>query len=266
MIRFLLAIIALSALCAKAEESAQTAQPTEVATARPVEFYVGVSVGHDRMTAERTEQIVTGRGTQISFSKNKTQRTNGISGKIIAGFLWTFPNTAIVLSPEFYIGQSGAQVTLQESGHDPAIPADKSYQSTLKQSLTMGWALRAGFYLTGDNNFFYGLIGIDRSKFENKFTLNSTDVGGPVPALVERRSKFLKSPIFGVGFERKFNTFKVGIDCRYLSYSAWGNYSKIAEVSDDKITARFKPKLISTSLNFSYLLYPERFKGCIRYP
>ena len=261
MRRFLLAIIALSALCVTAEEcaksaaetkeSAEAAQSTE--TSCGPQLYMGVSVGHDRMTAKRTEGLKAGTGTQLYFSNNKTQRTNGVSGKAIAGFLWMVPNTPFVLSPEVYIGHGSIQITLQETAHDPAIPTDKSYQSTLKQSLTIGAVLRAGFYLTGDNNFLYGLIGIDRSKFENKFTLTSGDIGGIVPALVERSSKFLKSPIFGAGFERKFNTFKVGIDCRYLSYSAWGNYSKKAPVSNATITARFKPKLISTSLNFCYL-------------
>ncbi len=178
MKRLLLAVITLSALCAKAEESAQTAQPTEVATARPVEFYVGVSVGHDRMTAKRTEDLLTGLGTQLYFSKNKTQRTDGVSGKAIAGFLWTAPNTQFALSPEVYIGHGSGQITLQETAHDPAAPANKGYQSTFKQSLTLGIVLRAGFYLTGDNNFIYGLVGIDRSKFENKFMLSSTDIGG----------------------------------------------------------------------------------------
>ena len=253
MKRLLLAVITLSAFCVKAEESAQTAQPTEVATARPVEFYVGVSVGHDRMTAKRTEDLLTGLGTQLYFSKNKTQRTDGVSGKAIAGFLWTAPNTQFALSPEVYIGHGSGQITLQETAHDPAAPANKGYQSTFKQSLTLGIVLRAGFYLTGDNNFLYGLIGIDRSKFENKFTMSSNDLLNPVTTFFEKRSKFLKSTIFGIGFERKFNTFKVGIDSRYMPYSEWNNYSKTVATSNDKITVRFRPKIFSTSLTFAYI-------------
>ena len=266
MRRFLLAIIALSALCVKAEESAQTAssteaaeaaQSTETSTASPVEFYVGVSVGHDRMTAKRTEELKSGTGTQLFFSNNKTQRTNGISGKIIAGFLWRVPNTAFVLSPELYIGQGSGQMTLQGSEHDPDIilgPANKNYQSTFKQTSNIGVVLRAGFYLTGDNNFFYGLVGKDRSKFQNKFMLSSTDLGAqPIPTLIEKRSNYLKSSVFGVGFERKINSFKVGIDCRYASYSAWSNYSKKALVSRDILSISFKPKIVSTSLTFCYL-------------
>ncbi len=197
MRRFLLAIIALSALCVKAGKSAESTTP---------QFYVGVSVGHDRMTAKRTEDLRTVIGTQMYFANNKTQRTNGVSGKAIAGFLWMVPNTPFVLSPEVYIGHGSGQITLQESGHDPLAPANRGYQSTFKQSLTLGIALRAGFYLTGDNNFLYGLIGIDRSKFENKFTLSSNDLLNPVTTFFEKRSKFLKSTIFGIGFERKFET------------------------------------------------------------
>lgn len=256
MRRFLLAIIALSALCVKAEESAQTAQPTEVATARPVEFYVGVSVGHDRMTAKRTEELLAETGQQLFFSNNKTQRTNGVSGEVIAGFLWTVPNTTFVLSPEIYFGHGSGQMTLQghESIQDLGGRIEKDYQSTFKQSLTMGLALRAGFYLSGDNNFLYALTGIDCSKFENKFMLSSSFVHiHPVPTLFEKRSKFLKSTIFGVGFERKFNTFKVGIDCRYMPYSTWGNYSRVAAESNDKITIQIRPKIISTNLTLCYV-------------
>jgi hypothetical protein len=244
MRRFLLAIIALSALCVKAGKSAESTTP---------QFYAGVSIGHDRMTAKRTEDLRTVIGTQMYFANNKTQRTNGVSGKAIAGFLWMVPNTPFVLSPEVYIGHGSGQITLQESGHDPLAPANRGYQSTFKQSLTLGIALRAGFYLTGDNNFLYGLIGIDRSKFENKFTLSSNDLLNPVTTFFEKRSKFLKSTIFGIGFERKFNTFKVGIDSRYMPYSEWNNYSKTVATSNDKITVRFRPKIFSTSLTFAYI-------------
>ncbi len=256
MKRLLLAVITLSTLCVNAGKSAQTAEATkstEVATARPVEFYVGVSVGHDRMTAKRTEQVVTITGVHLPFFTNKTQTRNGMNGKVIAGFLWTVPNTAFVLSPEIYIGR-GSILTLKESAFAEADNAMKTYKSTLKQSLAVGAVLRSGFYLTGDNNFLYGLVGIDRSKFENKFMLSSTEMHGvAIPTLVEKRRKFFNSPVFGVGFERKFNAFKVGIDCRCTSYSGWGNYSKKILVSDDTLSISLKPKITSTSLTFCYL-------------
>ena len=113
MRRFLLAIIALSALCVNAEESAQTAQPTEVATARPVEFYVGVSAGYDRMIAKRTEELKAGTGTQLSFSNNKTQTANGFNGKLVAGFLWNIAGTSFAIGPEVYVGYGSSEVTLQ---------------------------------------------------------------------------------------------------------------------------------------------------------
>lgn len=250
MKRLLLAVITLSAFCVKAEESAQTAQPTEVATARPVEFYVGVSVGHDRMITKRTEKLK--NLSEFFFLNNKTQTANGISGKIIAGFLWRVPNTAFVLSPEIYIGQGSAQVTTQKTVFDRDSDQNTKLHSSFKQSSTMGFVLRAGFYLTGDNNFLYGLIGADRSKFENRLTLSSTGALGHT-SFFEKRSEFLKSTFFGVGFERKFNTFKVGIDCRYMPYSNWNNYSKHVPITDDILSVRLKPKVVSTSLTFCYL-------------
>jgi hypothetical protein len=247
MRRFLLAIIALSALCVNAGKSAESTTP---------QFYAGVSIGHDRMTAKRTEELLAGTGQRLFFSNNKTQRTNGVTGKVIAGFLWTVPNTQFVLSPEMYIGHGSGQITLQghKSIQDLGGIIEKDYQSTFKQSLAMGLLLRAGFYLSGDNNFLYALTGIDCSKFENKFMLASSFVNLiPVPTLFEKRSKFLKSTFFGMGIERKINKFKVGIDCRYMPYSAWGNYSRVAVESNDKITVRFKPKIISTTLTFCYI-------------
>ena len=263
MRRFLLAIIALSALCVTAEEcaksaaetkeSAEAAQSTE--TSCGPQFYVGISAGYDRMISKRTEGLKAGTGTQLYFSNNKTQRTNAVSGKAIAGFLWTIPNTPFVLSPEMYIGHGSGQITLQESGHDPlGGPAEKSYQSSFKQSFSIEIILRAGFYLTENNNFLYVLGGVNRSKFENKFTLSSTDVGGvPVPALFTKKSKFLKSSVFGLGYERKIGNIKLGIDLRYTPYSAWRNYSKTVPVSDDKISLQFKPKIITTALTVCYL-------------
>lgn len=252
MQRFLIAVAILITFTIKADEPAP-------ASIRP-EFYIGVSVGHDRLSGKRNEDLLTHDRVQLFFSNDKTQRTNAVSGKLITGFLWTIPNTAFVLSPEIYIGLGSGQITLQATGTardpdgDPDGDTTKNYQSTFKQTLTIGIVLRAGFYLTGNNNFLYGLIGIGKSKFQNTFTLTSTNVGNvPAPALVEKRTKSLKSPVFGVGFEKKFTTFKVGIDCRYMPYATWGNYSKEVPISEDKITIRFKPKVISTSLTFSYL-------------
>jgi hypothetical protein len=135
MKRLLLAVITLSALCAKVEESAQTAEATkstEVATALPVEFYAGVSVGHDRMMAKRTEHTTT-NGELLFFSKKKSQSSNSINGKLITGFLWTIPNSAFALSPEIYVGQGNAQVTEQEKATEPTAPQDVSLHSSYKQ-------------------------------------------------------------------------------------------------------------------------------------
>lgn len=219
----------------------------------PVEFYAGVSVGWDHFIAKQTEQLTT-RNEQLFFSNNKTQRANGINGKIIAGFLWTVPTTAFVLSPEIYIGRSSAEVTLQK-GIINAADEQKGFQRTFKQSLAIGAVLRAGFYLTDkQNDLLYILCGIDHSQFENKFTLFSTDVAGDVvPPLFEKRKKTLKSTIIGFGFEKKFNRLKIGIDLRYMPYSAWDKYAKTALISEDVISIRFKPKVISTSLTFCYL-------------
>lgn len=262
MRRFLLAIIALSALCVKAEESGKSAaetkeaaeavQSTETATASPVEFYVGVSVGHDRMTAKRTEKTTTNDET-LFFSNKKTQSSNSINGKLITGFLWTIPNTAFVLSPEIYIGQGNAQVTEQEKATEPTAPQDVSLHSSYKQKTIMGIILRIGAYLTNkQNDFLYVLLGAEKSKFENKFTYSSAGALGK-DTLFEKRNKFLKSPVYGVGFEHKFDRFKIGIDCRYTNYSSWNNYSIEAPVTNDELKKDFKPKIVTTSLTFCYL-------------
>ncbi len=250
MQKILLIILSAVAFSIAAEES-----KTDKTTDKAIEFYAGISLGWDHLIAKRQEQLVTHQNRILTFSDNKSQTGNGLTGKIVAGFLWTVPNTAFVLSPEIYLGQGNAEITKKESAHDPDEPADKEFQSTLRQRLTMGFILRAGFYLTNrENNFLYALVGIDQSKFENKFILSSTQVGATeVPTLFEKRSKYLRSPVIGLGFERKFNKFKVGIDVRYMNYAAWGKYAKKAAVSNDLVSVKFKPKVISTALTFCYL-------------
>ena len=172
MQKILLITISTMAFSIAAEES-----KTEQTSDKAIEFYAGISLGWDHLIVKRQEQIVTHQNRTLTFSDNKSQTANGITGKIIAGFLWTIPNTAFVLSPEIYIGQGSTEITKKESAHDPDEPADKEFQSTLRQRLTMGLILRAGFYLTNcQNNFIYALVGIDQSKFENKFILSSTDL------------------------------------------------------------------------------------------
>jgi len=219
------------------------------------QFYAGVSAGYDRIISKRTEKLETGTGTKLSFSHNKTQNGNGFNGKLLGGFLWNIADTSFAIGPEIYAGYGSAEVTLQGTEHDPlGGPADKSYQSTFKQSFSLGIGLRAGFYLAENNDFVYIFGGIDRSKFENKFTLSSTDVAGfPIPTLLAKNSKFLKSSVVGVGYERKIGSIKLSIDLRYSPYSAWKNYSRIAAVSNDKMLLQFKPKIITTSLTVCYL-------------
>ncbi len=254
MLRILLtvAFIGLFPITAEVQKQGQEhAQNSE----KEIEFYAGISVGWDCLIAKRTEQLVTNTNRNLYFSDNKSQTANGLSGKFITGMLWNIPNTRFVLSPEIYVGQGNAEITLQESAHDPDILGDKGLESTTKQRLTFGIILRAGFYLMNcQHNLLYVLAGFDQSKFENKFALSTPDVGGhTVPTLFESRSKFLQSPVIGFGFEKKFNKFKVGIDIRYMNYSAWGNYTKKAIVSDDVISIKFKPQIISTTLNICYL-------------
>lgn len=221
-----------------------------------VQFYAGVSAGYDRMIAKRTEKLEAGTGTKLSFSDNKTQTGNGFNGKLLGGFLWNIADTPFAIGPEVYTGYGSAEVTLQEEVYDsdPLALAHKNYQSTFKQTFTTGISCRAGFYLTKNNNFLYIVGGIGYSKFENKFTLSSSNIGGAyVPTLIEKQSKFLKSPIFGLGFERKLNRIKIGIDLHYIPHSAWDNYSRTMSLSDDKISIRFKPKIITTNLTLCYL-------------
>jgi hypothetical protein len=265
MRRFLLAVITLSALCVKAEESAKSAAETKESaeaaqsteTSCAPQFYVGVSMGHDRMIAKRTEELKAGTGTQLSFSNNKTQTANGFNGKLVAGFLWDIAGTSFAIGPEVYVGYGSAEVTLQGKTYDPdpRAQANKNYQSTFKQTFTMGTVLRAGFYLTKNNDFIYALGGIGCSKFENKFILSSQELigGGRADTLTEKQGKFLKSPIVGIGFEKKINKVRVGIDIRYMPHSAWGNYSRTLPETEDKLSIRFKPKIITTNLTFSYL-------------
>lgn len=222
---------------------------------KTVEFYAGISLGWDHMIAKTNEELVAGAtNTKLNFS-NRSQTANGLTGKVIVGILWNIPGTKFVLSPELYIGQGNAQITRTESLQDPIGNTDKTLQSSLKQGLNMGIVLRTGFYLTQcQNNMVYLLIGVDQTKFENRFTLSSTPFfGGYIPPVSEKRSKFLRSPIIGVGFEKKFCRFKVGIDLRYLNYSAWDKYAIQAPVSNDKVYIKFKPRIFSTTLNICYL-------------
>ncbi len=243
MKRLLLAVITLSTLCVKAGKSAESTTP---------QFYAGVSVGHDRMTAKRTEQTTTNDET-LFFSNKKTQSSNSINGKLIAGFLWTIPNTAFALSPEIYVGQGNAQVTEQEKAREQTAPQDVSLHSSYKQKTIMGIILRMGVYLTNkQNDFLYVLLGTEKSKFENKFTYSSAGNIG-IDTLFKKRNKFLKSPVYGAGFEHKFDRFKIGIDCRYTNYSSWNNYSIEAPVTNDELKKDFKPKIVTTSLTFCYL-------------
>jgi len=220
-------------------------------------FYAGIAGSLDHLNGKRTEQL-TGGGTNtlISFSDNRSLSANGFNAQGLAGFLWTIPASRFVLSPEIYLGQGSVEATLQESGVDPAIPSGKGLQSSLKRNFTMGFVTRFGFYLSGcQNNLAYLLVGLDQSRFQNTFALSSgPDAGGnQVPTLFEKRSKWLSGRIIGLGFERKFNHFKLGVDVRYTFYSSWGGYSRQAAISDDVISIQFKPRIISTSLTFCYL-------------
>ncbi|MEI6627891.1 MAG: hypothetical protein WCN27_00575 [Alphaproteobacteria bacterium] len=226
---------------------------TEQTSDNSIEFYAGISLGWDHLIAKRNEQVVTTQGNNRIFSDNKPQTANGVTGKVVTGFFWNIPNSSFALSPEIYLGQGSVEITKKESIYDPVQNATKELQSTLRQRLTMGVILRAGYYLTNNqNNFLYVLIGADQSKFENKFVLTSTDPLGGNHPLFEKRSKYLRSPVIGFGFERKFNKFKVGIDIRYMNYEAWGKYSQKAPDTSDVISIKFKPRIISTALTVCY--------------
>lgn len=225
-------------------------------TAPSLQFYAGVSAGYDRMIAKRTEKVKTAFQDQFFFSNNKTQTGNGFNGKLLGGFLWNIAGTSFAIGPEAYVGYGSAEVTLQEKLYDANILAqtERYYQSTFKQTFMMGAILRMGYYLNQDNNFLYVLGGINCSRFENRFTFSSFSIAmGVGNTINEKQSKFLKSPIVGVGFEKKCNRIKIGLDVRYMPHSAWGNYSRFLPRTDDTVFIRFKPKIITTNLTLCYL-------------
>ena len=260
--KFFVVVLVLTIFCTNllAQQQAEAVPSNGVSSAeqsdgKTVEWYLGGSIGWDYLMVKRTEQLTTVDNHQFSFSQNKSRSANGIAGKAIVGFLWTIPDTAFVLSPEVYWGRINTQITVQESTYDTINNASKQLQSTLRHIRSMGLVLRGGFYLSNrQNDFLYVLIGFDKSQFENKYTFSSTDyLTLAVPSTVIKQRKWSNAPVFGFGFERKFNAFKVGIDLRYIAYPNWRQVSQKNSISSDQLALRYKPRVITTSLTFCYM-------------
>ena len=220
----------------------------------PSIYYAGMVGGFERLTGRRTESLketVAGATVTTSYSLNRRILENSGTISFIGGMMWRLNPLPIYMGPEFYVGRGSALSSLVDTRPDSTTTNSRVYSTDFQRKLFFGGQLRAGFFFC--KNYLASFsIGIDRSFFLTKRIL-AFDARAAVQPVLVNRTKGFNGLLFGLGLEKHWNHFLVGIDVKLIRFRSQTNDVSLPIATSPAVsnfTAR--PVLYSIGLRLGY--------------
>ena len=251
----LIATLMLGHLC-MSDVHAQTAYQPAL---KGFQFYVGLSGSGEQMSGRRSESfneenllLGSPARTQTVYTNNLRMLEKNAVVSLMTGFLWKIPTLPLLIGPEIYAGRGNALSAVKDVRLDPFVGGEnRLYSTDFQRKSFYGILMRVGYQFC--EKYLVSLsLGIDRSQFSIERSLH---YDGTVPATLIKRTPWLNGVVLGVGLERIFNQFIVGLDCRmiqYRKYNSVDNVDVAAGVTPAFLNFSVQPKITMVSLRVSY--------------
>lgn len=217
------------------------------------EFYIGMGIGAEKFEGTRSEQIrdIIDRfpGPTITITNNNSLSTEKGTFLGMAGFLWSIPNTPILIGPEIYCGRSTVEHNKDFQQYSGAAIAFQAYQNRFQRKMYWGGNIRIGLPI--QNNFLiYVSGGLESANFQNTVTF----VQNPVATAPEfvNFGKWMNGARFAVGVEKKIDRFKVGLDLSMVKFGSF-SVSRPTNYPTNILDLKIKPKIYALSARISYV-------------
>ncbi len=169
--------------------------------------YIGASVNYEHMNGHRSDGLRTALGNSALYVNDGRISDDAIGFDVYMGYLYRMPETNIVLGIEPFVAIKGNDDT--SSG----FIEDFRQEAKIKRKCSAGLLLRCG-YVIADNWLVYGIVGPDWGRFtyhQNELTEDTSS-----PTLTS--SKWLKGIRYGLGIEKEFEYFRLGIQATMTNY------------------------------------------------
>lgn len=237
-----------------------------------IQYYVGGSVGVQRLKGNRTETAsyipipdVLPAGIQglIPFTDEKKISTYNGTFSAHLGFTADIPRTAVFLSPEIYIGRGNNQNNIIESRVDPTFTT-RSLFASIRQSAFVGAILQVGMKVKWDLRPYISL-GLERSQFEytGMYVPRSQAALAPVfpqlgpavdfPPTALKSIQWLSGFVWGLGVEKQYGRVKVGLDARFVKYNKFKQDTLAQTAETETLLTVIKPQNTRIAVKVSYI-------------
>jgi len=257
--KILLLLAALVGLTFTGEAYANTSEEAYAYTPpesdiSPVVWYAGMVGGIERMTGRRSESLtetIANVPTVTTYGIDHRMLENNGNLSFVGGFLIGPYSESIRIGPEFFFGRGNALSNVSDTRLDPAGAINRFYSTDFQRKFFYGGLVRIG-YLFCEKYFLSLSIGIDRSQFRTKriFALDPNFVANVID-----RTKGFNGFLFGVGFEKLFKNFIIGIDFKLIQYRRQSN--------DDSLVITNIPA--SSNLSIRPVMYTTGIRLCYRF-
>lgn len=248
--------VMLGALCSQGLVGQAYADASSGHHCKPVQFYAGLAGGIERLSGKRNESANedAGGGARITtiFTDGKSMNENNVAVSLLTGFLWKPSNHPIVLGPEIFFGRGNTTSTVNDDRFDAASNAFRHYSTTLQRKLFYGALVRAGYQFCG-NYLVYLSLGFDRGQFARTTVLAADPAN--ITTTSAKNTKWLNGLLFGLGFEKRIDSFVVGLDLRavrYGKYNAQDSVLVAPGVGPGTLSCNAKPRIYFGTLRICY--------------
>ncbi|MBM3632126.1 MAG: hypothetical protein FJX03_00235 [Alphaproteobacteria bacterium] len=220
----------------------------------PSIYYVGMVGGIERLTGRRTEgltETVAGGKVTTSYSLNRRILENSGTVSFMGGMMWRLNPLPIYMGPEFYVGRGSALSSLVDTRPDSTTTNSRVYSTDFQRKLFFGGQLRTGFFFC--KNYLASFsFGIDRSFFLTKRVL-AFDARAAVSPTLVNRTKGFNGLLFGLGLEKHWNHFLVGLDVKLIRFRSQTNDVSLPIATSPAVSNfTVRPVLYSIGLRMGY--------------
>ncbi len=193
-------------------------------------WYAGGSANWEYFFGKRTDEFTSVIGSPASLSSNQSFHNSEAGFSLFTGFLCNISDTCWHWGLEPYAGYKFNENTISPSGST----------LSLERRWDFGLDLRVGRLICEDT-FLYVRAGPEASQFRYK----SSDEAGNAYS-----HKWIPGGHFGVGIEKEFSCFRLGLEVAYSMYTR----EKIMLAADPiggQTSINAKPRVLSVNLRLS---------------
>jgi hypothetical protein len=206
--------------------------------------YVGLGLEYQRFMGEREDEIIVSNNKGINnYGPRKDFNSDNAGFEGFWGWLYPGCWESVLIGWEAYAAYDFNKDS--RSGYtDTALKI-----SSLNRNFSAGILFKAGVVLC-DDYFVYGLVGPDVGYF--KWTQSEEEVEGEGESFY--RKEALIGIRYGVGIERDFCCFRIGLQVDYTHYNPKA-FSPI-DSNGDVCRSHFSPNVLNVGLRLSVPLSP----------